>query len=140
MKAHRERGVAMSELISPVNGYRDMLKRKGIQPKNHSKDNKKYIKDIEKSQKIVKVEVRSQSVNKFDDIKAKTVTRSPLKIEDNLDVDYVKTNIKYITSLKPKKHDLPPDIDFRSTYLDYAKTPDYIQTVKKDLIATQEKS
>ena len=32
-------GSSVSSLINPVNGYRDTLRRKGIEPRNHAKEN-----------------------------------------------------------------------------------------------------
>jgi CxxC motif-containing protein len=48
----------VAALISPVHGCRDALRRKGKKPKDHHKDNVKYIKTVASLKKVKKTTVK----------------------------------------------------------------------------------
>ena len=39
VRSRQMSGSSVSSLINPVNGYRDTLRRKGVEPRNHAKEN-----------------------------------------------------------------------------------------------------
>ncbi|CAG9332518.1 unnamed protein product [Blepharisma stoltei] len=139
-KSHRNDGSAMRDIISPPNGFRGTLERKGITPKNHEKDNKNLIKEI---QKILKTQPtieppKNLTANKFENVQSKVTTRGETpKIDQVKSLDYIKTNIQRIPTIKGKKFEPIPNIDFRTIYVDHCKTPEYIGTIKEELKTTK---
>ena len=45
--AHANRSDAIAALLNPARGIRDEQKRKGVTPRDHTKDNMKYIKQLQ---------------------------------------------------------------------------------------------
>jgi hypothetical protein len=54
MSQSKKNTSTVGDLISPVNGYRGAMKRRGITPKDHMKDNFLAMKALEKSKRIEK--------------------------------------------------------------------------------------
>eukprot|EP00388_Colpodella_angusta_P013085 GDKJ01032942.1.p1 GENE.GDKJ01032942.1~~GDKJ01032942.1.p1 ORF type:complete len:361 (+),score=50.64 GDKJ01032942.1:39-1121(+) len=77
---HRS-GSAMSRLINPVSGIREEQIRKGITPKNHNKDSRKLIKEIEQRNKEknavleAKANERPFVLSKFSDVPSLVYSR-----------------------------------------------------------------
>lgn len=109
----------VSALIAPVHGCRDALKRKYKEPKNHHKDNLAYIKSLKsitKQPKPVPVRTNSASI--------------PGK-------DFIKSNISFVTSLKPPKPEDLSDSDSSTVLNSLGQVPEYLQTIQNYLQSTR---
>jgi len=67
MAQHKNSSFNVAELLSPTNGVRGALQKKGVEPKDHHKENLRAIRDAQKQnrEKKVEVELKSSSQKQF---------------------------------------------------------------------------
>lgn len=61
----QSRGSAVSELLNPVKGYRDSLVRRGIQPRNHAKENMASLRRLQQTNRDTKDRNAGKGDNRF---------------------------------------------------------------------------
>mmetsp|Transcript_3637 Transcript_3637/g.7813 ORF Transcript_3637/g.7813 Transcript_3637/m.7813 type:complete len:202 (-) Transcript_3637:17-622(-) len=108
-------GRVMAELLYPTDGYRGSLSRRGIKPKDHSKLNRRSLKDLESTiQERLNRPPTTPSMwksKKFEAVSSRVFTRP--------------------TSAPPPKsyENIPP----KELHPDYGKVPDYLLEIKQSL-------
>lgn len=81
--AHQLRGSQVSSILNPANGYRGELARKGVQPKNHMRDNLRLIREKERENREKKDNPESKNVFKLSKFQNVSST-----LKKNLEVSY----------------------------------------------------
>ena len=70
-------GAQVSSLINPVNGYRDKLKRSGVAPRNHAKENMQKLRQVQRENREAREEKLSNKgknrfvMKRFKDVEAR---------------------------------------------------------------------
>lgn len=141
IRVHRTDGNVMASLLYPVQGYRDELKRKGVQPKDHQQLYRKELKQIQASIKEVKETPKRSSTpkvpNQFTSVKSKVNTNifNPGTISRPMSAkNYVIDNIRTAITMRPATAERPSEEEFKQMHKSYGKVPKYLEKTKQELL------
>ena len=141
IQVHRTDGNVMASLLYPVQGYRDELKRKGIQPKDHQQQYRKELKQTQSTLKEAKETPKRSSTpkapNQFTSVKSKVDTNifNPGTISRPMSAkNYVTDNIRTAITMRPATTERQCEEDFKERHKSYGKIPKYLEKTKKELL------
>ncbi|KAL9658281.1 hypothetical protein ABK040_015603 [Willaertia magna] len=132
MSFHHQDSSQVASFLHPVNGYRGMLKQKGVEPRNHMKDNLRALKEKESENKIKK-EVQASTtkeefkINKFKEVesKVKHLKTQIYQPENPVNQNYLKSGLssqrQEIQQVKSKEK--AEIIRKETSNIDYKKPP-----------------
>ena len=96
---------AVAALLNPVNGYRGTLIQRGVVPKDHSRDNRDFIKSIQEHTQTVltapKAAYKENKLKQFTMVPSKVSTQPVKRNTVGKTLDYVKGKIETMKQTKP---------------------------------------
>lgn len=141
IRVHRTDGTTMAQLLYPVQGYRDELKRKGLQPKDHQMMYRQELKQIQTSLKEVKdTPIRSSTPKlptQLASVRSKVETNifNPGTISRPVSAkNYVIDNIRTAITKKPVCTERTLEEDFKQKHKTYGKIPKYLEKAKQEIL------
>lgn len=127
----------MADIINPTNGHRGELEKRGIKPKDYISANKKQLVTTEKALSQLKNQPppseKLSKMKQFTQVPPRMTNRPSSARQTAQAPDFVKQNIQHALTLRPKTYELEQPQDFRETYTDYGKVPEFLHDIKEDI-------
>lgn len=153
IRLKQARGSAIASILNPVNGYRGMLERKGIKPKNHHLDNIRALRQrqsMNRMSKAVQAEAAKRKkfkMKKFQNVQstvARKIGRSPKAgghkfLKKGALEGRQKVAEKPYVSQKVRSRPAVPSVSDRPASVRSARepTPDYVKMNRTQAAATR---